>query len=180
MPKDSNYLAVLILASTLAGCSTALTVDQEKADLGKLEIYYSYVVGVFPAKEAGLDLVCSQHPSAKEKFPDASPSDLEYARNSACKDLSAWSVAMTNFYGKYGKFAKKSILIPASAGVEVDDIVKFHLNLDQGVAPRFISIAAKSAEKSTKNCDWVGSKILNIGGVECEGWSYKNLPVFKS
>ena len=40
-------------------------------------------------------------------------------------------------------------------------------------------VAAKANERDAKKCDWVGSKILNFGGVECEGWSYKNMPVFQ-
>lgn len=102
-----------------------------------------------------------------------------FIRNQVCLSPGSWRIATANIYGEFGQFVKIGLLVPVSAEVAVDDIVVSSVDYSVGSMHRFKRIAAKSKDRKDGRCDWVGSKVLNTGGVECEGWSFKSLPAFR-
>lgn len=95
----------------------------------------------------------------------------------ACSDIANYDAISVAINRDWKAVRLAYMLVPKSAHVEAEDIIVFHSTKTGKDANRFIRIAAKAADKPRLNCDWVGSKILTDGGVECEGWSYKNDPV---
>jgi hypothetical protein len=68
-------------------------------------------------------------------------------------------------------------VLAAKSQLAAGDIVRFRTpSPGQDRAPQILDIGARSAERRPGQCDWEGgSPASNRGGVECKGWSYKQL-----
>ena len=170
-----KLLLVVCLSALLSGCAlTPYTKEEFDQKIGSKGIYYAYVINT-----KTLDDELKAGWCTAEKMQNVSAESLLWVKQVVCPSPAEWRGVVANFYGVDGVFVKTYLVVPVSANVESGDIVRFTRDSSRGMADRFDRIAAKDSEKGTKNCDWVGSKILNLGGVECEGWSYKNMPVFR-
>jgi len=68
-------------------------------------------------------------------------------------------------------------VLAARSQLSAGDIVRFRTPAaGQDRAPQILDIGARSAERRPGQCDWEGgTPASNRGGVECKGWSYKQL-----
>ncbi len=71
-----------------------------------------------------------------------------------------------------GLLHKNSLAVPKLAGVEVGDIIEYHIVDIEHPWAVFDRIAAKkSAQDSGSACRWQGSH-FSTGGVVCDGWRW--------
>ena len=168
-----KLLLVFCLSALLSGCFTPMSLARVNKEQGNKGEYYSYTIatGNLPEK-----IGCKASDSIRATL---TTEDQLWLDKLVCPDPSQWVVVYTNFYGLNGQFVKANIPTPKAANVQPGDIIKFSRDTTIRSGFQFLYIAAKANERDAKKCDWVGSKILNYGGVECEGWSYKNMPVFQ-
>lgn len=173
-----KLLLVFCLSALLTGCFTPMSVARMNKEQGEKGEYYAFAIAT---KDMTEEVQEKLSPCFDLKQYDSlfTASDNLWFEKEVCPNASRWVVVSGNFYGLNGTFIKMSVLAPKSANVESGDIIKFSRDTSVRMANQFLYIAAKASERDAKKCDWVGSKILNFGGVECEGWSYKSMPVFK-
>lgn len=174
----TSVLAIAI--SLLTGCVTTMPLSKSISQMGNSGLMYGYVVNVKEDSAAAAKEDCDSISSRKHRDM-AQMSDEAFRFNmSLCSNLNGYDAVTINLFGQYGNFVKTGVLVPKAEKVQEGDIVRIYQNLSEARMHEWKGIAARASEKQAKNCDWVGSKVLNLGGVECEGWSYKSLPAFKS
>jgi hypothetical protein len=183
-----NYLAFtpILLATFLVGCGhTPMQLNTVAKQWGDAETMVGYV--------ANIREVTDKSTQMEELCEDLRTTPFEKAKNysresydfnlSMCRDLYKYKFVWMHLYGQYGNFVGSWVLVPKSDIVDVDDIAK--ISVKEYYSRRmatWIGVVVKAEDKVAKGCDWVGSKILNLGGVVCpsEGWDYRNLPAFKN
>jgi len=147
----------------LAACATARTGSPEAArQLKQVGTGYGVVIVTVPAHDQETDRMCAVgkvHPTYSQ----------------FCAHLDAYKVVTVNIAATSGKsFLKSRFVVPNYTDLRKGDIVQFRFEDADG----FIKLASRGERP---DCRWAGSPPWTIGfpfqegGVECEGWSYKQV-----
>jgi len=152
-----------LLCVALAACATFRPVSPAVAEQFKaVGLGYGVVVRTEPADNSSDRRSCADGKT--------SPSFSKF-----CGRLDQFKIVTVNVAATTGKsFLKNGLVVPKETDIQPGDIVKFRF-LD---ADGFVKLASRG---ETPTCRWAGSPALMIGfpfqegGVECEGWSYKQV-----
>ena len=153
----------LFLLPAVAACATLHPESPRVArQLEEVGTGYGVVVSLVPADNKEDRTLCAEgkvHPTA-----------IRF-----CDRLEGYNVATVNVAATTGKsFLKGVFLVERSVDLKKGDIVKFRFEDAAG----YIKLASRG---ETPTCRWAGSPPIMIGfpfqqgGVECEGWSYKQV-----
>ena len=182
-----NIFRTLLLAGlavTLTACGTTpLKLDKAVKEMGERPTMIGYVANIRDTKEKSTQMeeLCADWLSTPFEKGN-SISRESYAYNQAkCRNLTQYNFVWMHLYGQYGNFVGAWVLVPKTDAVKVDDIAKIDTDNLTRQWNVWRGVVVKAEDKAAKGCDWVGNKILNLGGVVCpsEGWDYRNLPAFK-
>ena len=173
-----KLLLVFCVSALLSGCFTPLSIAQSNKNLGEKGEYYAFAINT---EDLSKTADAKDSPCVNIKLFESTTTEADrlWLQKELCSNPAQWVLVHANFYGLNGRFVKTALWAPKAANIEGGDIVKFSRDTTIRYGSQFLYVAAKANERDAKKCDWVGSKILNYGGVECEGWSYKNMPVFQ-
>lgn len=148
---------VLILVFVLQACTTLTPLPNQayQSFLGK-EIYV---------------LVLSKSNAQKDSTIDSTECHSDKTLCATINQIKQTEIATVLVHSNV---ALRKVAIPSSELIQPNDIIKIYVPSNQHEIPRYIELGAKSADRYPGICDWVdGDSRSYKGGVECNGWSYK-------
>jgi len=175
-----KILASLLIVVTITGCATSATNTANYINSGKVEVGYAFTDSEQDGKKTFTQYCAKGTISPEIKY--------------VCDDVDGYKIILAYISKTAGGDLYTRMVVPSSIATPVGSIVEFN------PSRRLASFIRVATDKGTATCGWMGfseSMMAHVnsgfllgltlvgaplvftdafdGGVECNGWSYKDL-----